>query len=104
MSDPTPSAPNPSNLPTTNPVVAPGAVVTVQAKNPLQSTALWGIVVMLVTAGVKKWVPPLFQSEAVNTALEIVGWAVGAALAAYGRWTANRPLGSSAVLTQVVVK
>lgn len=90
--------------PTPNPVAAPGNEQWVVPKNPFTSTAMWGLAVLLITAAVKRWVPNQFQSAATPAAIEGATTLVGTALIAYGRWTANRPLGLSGAATKVTVK
>jgi hypothetical protein len=83
--------------------VLPGDTVVTVPKNPLTSSTLYGLAVLLITWAVKKWVPPLFQDQTVKAALELLGYGIGAAIVLYGRWTANRALGFGDV-KQTVIK
>jgi hypothetical protein len=81
----------------------PGDEVITVPKNPLTSSTLYGLAILLITAAVKKWVPPMFQDQTVKAALELLGYGIGAAIVLYGRWTANRALGFGDV-KQTVIK
>jgi hypothetical protein len=83
--------------------VMPGDEVITVPKNPFTSSTLYGLAILLITAAVKKWVPPMFQDQTVKAALELLGYAIGAGIVLYGRWKANRPLGFVEV-KQTVIK
>lgn len=83
----------PDPEPTPPPVIQPGQTVTVEPKNPFKSTALWGLLVLLASWLVRKYLPAEFRDTALAAVLEALGFIVGAAVVAYGRWKATRPLG-----------
>lgn len=81
------------NNPTRPTPVEVGDDILTQPKNPLKSTAIWGLVVIIVARLASKYAPPDLQGPVVDAALEILSWGVGPLMVLYGRWTATRPLG-----------
>ena len=96
-----------TTLPPTNPNLGspgspanpaqPGDPFAVYPKNPLSSTAVWGLLVMLISWAAQKWLPSWIQSEAVKAALEIATFLIGFLVALWGRWRATRPLSFLAI-------
>lgn len=92
-----------------NPVpIAPGMSAVVVPKNPLASTSLWGVLLILVRLGVDSLVRhgklPAAMADATQAAVvEVAGWVFSLALILWGRWHATRPLGVAQV-KEVVVK
>ena len=85
--------------------IAPGQTYNVMPKNPLQSTAIWGLLIMVITFVVNKYVPATFRDQTVAAATEALIFAAGAGFSLYGRWTANRPLSlSPKVAAQTTIK
>jgi hypothetical protein len=87
---------------TPSPHVEPGDTVTVAPKNPLASTALWGLLVVLINWRIQKAVqngtiPDALAPLVGNAAFEVLGYLIGAAMVTWGRWKATRPLGFGAV-------
>lgn len=93
----------PQNPPATK-TVEKGEVVAIEPKNPLKSTALWGLIVILTTAMVQKYAPPLLQDQVVASVLEVVIYVAGGLMVAMGRWKANRPLGFGNDKQNTVIK
>lgn len=89
-------------LPPTVQTVVPGDIIDTIPKNPIKSSTYWGLVVLIVTYVVKRFLPQKFSND-VPVLLEIIAGLIGVGLVIYGRWNATRPLGLSAT-TRIQVK
>lgn len=90
-------------------VIARGDDVEVPTKNPLASTAVWGLITAAIMYAVtflvrSRKIPEALGQQVQDAALEIAGFVVALAVALYGRWKARQPLGMSAGRKVVRIK
>lgn len=79
-----------------------GTAVTVTPKNPLTSTTLWGIAVVIVFRWLSSHKWWTWDQTQTAQAIEDIMMYAGLALAAIGRWRANRPLGMHDMVRTVI--
>lgn len=90
-----------SRIPTTAStakMIDAGDSVIVEPKNPLKSTALWGLFIVGLNLGIQKLIAsgklPAGLADLVgNAAVEVVLYVIAVAMILIGRWRATRPLG-----------
>lgn len=88
----------------TRPILERGTPIRVEPKSPLESTAIWGLMMAVVAWAAKRWLPQAIQDNAIAAGAEIMLFLGGILMAAYGRWRATRPLGVSSAHQDTVVR